>query len=70
MDALDSLSLDRRAFSVASLHEVSDEKAYWLSKTPLERLDAIEQMRQILYGIDATSAGLQRVLEVARRTPG
>lgn len=33
MDLLDSLRLDRTAFSVASLFDQSDEKDYWLSKT-------------------------------------
>ena len=41
--------LDRTAFSVQALRAESDEKQYWLSKTPAERLEALEQMRQILY---------------------
>jgi len=58
-------TLDRTAFSVVSLFAESDEKAYWLSKTPLERIQAIEFMRQIAYGYDPSSARLQRVLTVA-----
>ncbi len=60
--------LDKTAFSVVSLEQNElDEKAYWLSKTPYERLDAVETMRQIIYGYDPTTTRLQRVLEVTQR---
>lgn len=58
--------LDRNAFSVRQLHEESDEKQFWLQKTPQERLEALELMRQILYGYDPDTTRLQRVLTVAR----
>ena len=57
------LKVDRSAFVVTSLYE-SDEKEYWLSKTPEERLQALELMRQIVYGYDPATARLQRVLEI------
>lgn len=69
MDRLDSVKIDRKAFSVASVLEPSDEKAYWLSKTPHERLQAAELMRQIVYGYDPSTTRLQRVLEIAQRSP-
>jgi hypothetical protein len=56
--------VDRTVLTVTSLHE-SDEKEYWLSKTPEERLQALELMRQIVYGYDPTTARLQRVFEIA-----
>jgi len=46
MDRVDSVKIDRKALSVGSVLEPSDEKAYWLSKTPQERLQAAELMRQ------------------------
>ena len=58
--------VDRTAISVASLHGVSDEKAYWLARSPEERLRQVEILRRINYGHRA-SARLQRVLEIARR---
>jgi hypothetical protein len=62
------LSLDRTAFSVISLHRQDrEEKDYWLTKTPHERLQAVETMTQVLYGYDPTSARLQRVFEVTKR---
>ena len=51
-----------------SLHEQErEEKHYWLTKTPHERLQAVETMRQVVYGYDPTSARLQRIFEVAER---
>jgi hypothetical protein len=61
---MDSVGLDRRAFRVDSVGDESDEKAYWKSKTPLERLENLEFMRQVNYGYDPATARLQRVLEV------
>jgi hypothetical protein len=62
--------LDRSAFSVRGLYEPSDEKAYWAEKTPYERLEALELMRQILYGYDPATTRLQRVLTVTQRASG
>jgi len=64
-----SLKVDRTAFSVASLSDESDEKAYWLSRTARERWQAIELIRQVVYGYTLPSARLQRVLEVAQLVP-
>ena len=49
MDLVADAKVDRSAFSVASLHDEPDEKAYWLSRTPYERLQALELMRQVIY---------------------
>ena len=57
--------MDRTALSVGWLHDESDEKAYWLSKTFEERLAAMELMRQIVYGYEyATAPRLQRVFAI------
>ena len=39
------------------------DRARWFSKTPQERLAAAEQLRQIAYGYDATTARIQEVFE-------
>lgn len=70
MDRFGSLKIDRTAFTVASLFDEPDEKSYWLSKTPYERLEAVELMRQIIYGYDPSATRLQRVLEVTCRSSG
>jgi hypothetical protein len=60
--------IQRKAFAVASVFDKSDEKHYWLSKTPAERLKAVELMRQIIYGYDPSTERLQRVLEITQRS--
>lgn len=62
--------LDRSAFCVTSFAAAErDVKQYWSQKTPEERLLALEQMRQIVYGYDPTTTRLQRVLAVVPRAP-
>lgn len=70
MDRLASTKIDKTAFSVGSLRDLSDEKAYWLSKTPQERLEALELMRQIVYGYDPSTTRLQKVFEVVNLSEG
>jgi hypothetical protein len=61
-----SLKVDRTAFTVAALEDAPDDRAYWLLRTPHERLRHVEILRRINYGHRAT-ARLQRVLEFAQR---
>ena len=61
-----TLKLDKTAFSVAELTDSNDAHAYWLSRSPVERLQHIQTLRLINYG-NAASARLQRVFEVAQR---
>jgi hypothetical protein len=68
MDTIGFPKIQRSAFTVASFFDQSDEKSYWLSKTPYERLEAVELMRQIIYGYDPSATRLQRVLEVTQRS--
>ena len=67
MSTVNSMKMDKTAFSVSSLKDGATEKEFWLSKTPLERLQALEILRQINYGYDPATARLQRVLEVVER---
>ena len=62
--------VDRTAFSVVSLSEADDDKAYWRSKSVFERLQAVELMRQVIYGYQPNSGRLQRIFEVAELTAG
>ena len=66
MNAIKTFKMDKGVISVRSLSEESDEKAYWHAKTPHERLEAVELMRQIKYGYDPNTSRLQRVLTVAQ----
>jgi hypothetical protein len=61
-------ALDRSAFTVFSSFAEAEaaDKAYWLSRTPHERLRHMEALRRMNYGSRATER-LQRVLEFATR---
>ena len=71
MRAIDAFKMDKKKFSVLCSFEEAEavDKTYWHSKTPQERMEALELMRQINYGYDPTTERLQRVLEVAEFTP-
>ena len=71
MRAIDTFRVEKETFSVLSSFEEADEadKAYWHSKTPQERLEALELMRQINYDYNPVTDRLQRVLEVAEFIP-
>ena len=70
MEEIQEPRLDRKAFSVGSLSDDSDDIQYWLERTPAERLEALEQIRQILYGYNPSTLRLQRILEIAELKPG
>lgn len=70
MSAVSLPRINRRKISITSLQDQSGDKAYWLSQTPYQRLKAVETLRQINYGYHKSSARLQRILEIAERTPG
>jgi hypothetical protein len=56
MEDSPDLKFDNLVFDAAPLSEAEDpDKAYWLSKTPKERLQALELMRRLEYGDDATA---------------
>jgi hypothetical protein len=63
--ASNEFRLNKAAFSVTSLNDQDDDGIYWRTKTPQERLAAIEYLRRVAYGSTA-SARLQRVLTIAR----
>lgn len=63
--------LDRSAFSIGALQDEDGMEGmlYWKNKTPVERLEAVERIRQILYGYDPSTTRLQRILEVTELKP-
>ena len=57
--------VDRNMFTVGSFAQSDKEDLkYWLSKPPIERLMALEALRQQLYRHDALTPRLQRLLEI------
>lgn len=56
--------MDHSHFSVAKLEDQGNDKEYWASKTPQERLAALEFIRQVMYGYDPATARIQNVFKV------
>ena len=65
-DVISNLKIDRKAFSVVSLTDDSGEKAYWLARTPQERLQQVEILRRINYGTKS-AARIEKVIEIIDR---
>ena len=65
MDAVKTARLDRSAFEIVALDEEGDDRTYWRTRSPQERMEALELLRQIIYGYDPATSRLQRFFEVA-----
>ncbi len=57
--------LDKKAISFSNLDDKDDDLEFWLSKTPAERLQAVELLRILILGYDPNTERLQRVFETA-----
>jgi hypothetical protein len=68
MDIIKSPRINKASLTIVSGFDEATDKAYWHSKSPIQRLEAIELMRQIIYGYDPSSDRLQRILAVAERS--
>ena len=61
--------INKSIVTVGLLLEPSDDKDFWLSKTPSERLQFVEILRQLNYGQYQSTPRLQRILTVTERIP-
>ncbi len=61
-------SLDKKIVNVTSLDDIEEENKYWFSKSPHERIEAIEINRRMIYGQDRVTSRLQRIFETAELT--
>ncbi len=68
MDIIKPPRINKASLTIMSGFDEATDKAYWHSKSSLPRLEAIELMRQIIYGYDPSSDRLQRILAVAERS--
>jgi hypothetical protein len=59
------LKLDRSVLRVTNVGDDSDEIAYWNNTTVKERLQHMERLRRMNYGVRATER-LQRVIRVVK----
>jgi len=58
-------AMNKKAFKVTNLKGGNDRQ-YWKNKSYAERLEALEQLRQIVFGYDPTTARLQRTLKITK----
>lgn len=58
-------SLNKKIVKVTSLDDIEEEKKCWISKSPLERIEAIEINRKMIYGQDRVTPRLQRFFETS-----
>lgn len=47
-----------------------EDRRYWHARTPVERLQHVEVLRELNYGREILDEGLQRVLTVSERARG
>ena len=57
--------MDKRILKITSIHE-SDVHDYWKKKSHLERIEALEQLRKIIFGYDPFTSRLQRTLAITQ----
>ena len=63
MTQADSATIEASAVRLLSREEAErEDRLFWHSKTPAERLAAAEQLRQVAYGYDAATARIQAVV--------
>ena len=61
--------IQRNVFEIVDLKD-ADDSDYWHDRSPIERVEAIEFMRKVMFGNDRVSQRLQRVLAVVELKRG
>lgn len=64
MNDADAARIYRSVREVRSPKEVRADRDYWRTRSPQERLEALELLRQITYGYDPAATRLQRIFEI------
>lgn len=67
MNLLETLKMDKAVFSTVSLYDDSGETEYWRTQSHQARMEALEFMRQVMYGYDPTTERIPRLIEVLKR---
>lgn len=60
--------MDKSKLIVTDLKDSSEERKYWHTRSPQERLANLELNRQIIYGYDPFTTRLHRVFEITQRS--
>ena len=60
--------IDRKTLRVLTFAEAqAEDRRYWLSRSPVDRLRHVEFLRELNYGSKVLNEGFQRVLTVSER---
>jgi len=59
------MDMDKKTVKITSIHN-NDVHDYWKKKSYLERIEALEQLRKIIFGYDPATARLQRTLTITQ----
>ena len=57
--------MDKKAFKITSIHCGHDDN-YCREKSYLERIEALEQLRRIIFGYDPSTERLQRTFTITQ----
>ncbi len=57
--------MNKKYFKITSIKD-NDSHEYWKNKSYLERLEALELLRQIMFGYDPNTARFQRIITVTK----
>jgi len=57
--------MDKKHFRVRNLKDKDDTLAYWLSRPPRERIEAVEILRKQFNG---DTKGFQRIIRIIQQT--
>ena len=61
--------MDKKTLKVTSIYD-SDDDNYWANKSYLERVEALEKLRRIIFGYDASTERLQRTFTITQLKKG
>jgi hypothetical protein len=57
-------TFEKTPITVSDLTDQGTDLEFWLSRTPEERLSAVEFMRQMMYDYNPATDRMERILEV------
>ena len=57
--------MDKKTLKISSIHEADDHN-YWKKKSYVERIEALEKLRRIIFGYDPSTERLQRTFTVTQ----
>lgn len=67
MSLLDTMKMDMAVLSTASPFDESDEAEYWRGQSHRPGMEALEFLRQVMYGYSHLTDRIPRVIDVIKR---